>query len=210
MKPQLKQTITTFSLLTFFALLPISCDMICKDSCGCGKTTAPSSFQILSFEVLTLDKDRNEVNPSEFFPYNEIVKAISIKESEILAKIEPPITFSTIPGIAFACSPLPPLANKRISSIQIINTELAMLNDGEILEIGDDLTTRFGINYLYNTGAMSIAEFFQEKKPVYYGDFFKLSWLNAPERELMLDFSIRIIMEDGTEFSMNHEKLSIK
>ncbi|WP_192349457.1 hypothetical protein [Algoriphagus sp. Y33] len=210
MKTFLRKTITTLSLLSLLTLLPIGCDMFCNDSCDCSSPPALKNFTILSFEASTLGQNGNEVNPLEFLPYDEVLKEIRIKETQTSAANDQLLNFSAIPGVAYACDPIPPKSVTRIESIQLINNEILILDDGEVIEIGDDLTTRFGINNHSAEVPYTIAEFFSEKRALYIDDYFQLNWSSAPHKELRLDFSILIIMEDGQEYSLNHEKLSIK
>lgn len=209
MKSTLKRVFLTSSILLGLALLPISCGIICNNPCGCGADNEAKDFSIKSFETLTLiGNNAEQVNPSDSYPFDEVVKGIRIDEFQLLASVEN--SSKGMPGIVFACSPRPIQSAENLKKIQIINLKELTLSSGEILKMGDDISDFFEMNYYFSLGSQPIEEFLEGTLPMYADELYKLAWINDPIDELSLQFTIRLILESGREFSLEDEVLNIR
>lgn len=204
-----RKYLATIAVFTLLAILPISCGIVCNDSCGCGPQFEVKDFNILSFETLSLTKAGQRVNPTTPLPYDQIFKVFRTLETQTLSSFEKNNP-TGIPGVAFACSPLTPKSAQMMTGIQLLNSKEQILNDGTVLKIGQDITEYFEINYFFEEKILPLESFFKQPLPVYREDLFKLGWKQAPNKEIILEFSIRIIMTDGKEFNLNNEILSIR
>jgi len=209
MKNLIRKSLATGSLFLLVALLPISCGIVCNDSCGCGPRFEVKDFNILSFETLSLTKPGQRVNPNTPLPYDQIFKAFRILDAQTIALIDKNTSFS-FPGTALACSPATPKSVQQMTGIQILNSKEVTLGDGTVLKTGDDITSFFEVNYFFAEKTMPFETFFKQPLIVYREDLFKLGWKQDPKKEVVLEFSIRIFMTAGKEFNLNNEILSIR
>jgi hypothetical protein len=205
-----KKSLATFILLGILAFLPMSCNLFCRDSCGCGPT-APRQFLVIkSFEILTLNENRQEVLPTLILPYNQVFKAFSVKDFEFISlrdlEYNVPFTF----GTAYACSPIPPGTKESLFSIQVINQSKTTLGDGTSFEIGENITPYFGMNNLYAQGLIPVSDFIGGDRPIYLEDNFKLGFTKNPEKEIKLEFTIRLLFDNGKEFLLPDQTLAIR
>lgn len=204
-----KKAFFSVSLFTFVALIPLSCGVICNDSCGCGPTFEVKDFNITEMEALTLVDQGQQVSPSGTYPFDEVVKGIRIKSFQTIAVTEPRST-TGIPGVAYACSPPPPQSASNLADVKIINLKEVILPSGESLKVGDDISSYFGMNYYFEEGTRPIPEFLEGTLELFADDFFKLAWVQDPVSELNLVFTIRVQLESGLEFSLTDEILNIR
>ncbi|MEN2282550.1 hypothetical protein AAGF08_10465 [Algoriphagus sp. SE2] len=203
-----KNSLATVSLFLLLALIPISCDLVCTDSCGCGSKTQISDFKIISLEMLTVNTDGEELNPEIPQPYKQILKTLKIKDIEIVSAIES--SNFGLPGVAYACSPIPPKSQERLEDLKLFNLKEVELGDGTVLKPGDLLNDFFEINYFSASDTKPIQEFVSENIIIYLDDYYKLSFIKDPGKEVVIEFSMQLIFENGRTISVNNEKLSIK
>ncbi len=202
-----KKYFATFLLFVGLGLLPISCGVVCNDSCGCQPDFEVLDFNITEMEALTLVANGQQVSPEGTFPYNQVVKAIRIKDFQtVSAAIE---VGPTIPGVAYACSPIPPKSTENLVNIQIINLKEFTAPNGQIYTTGDDISDFFGMNYYFEEGVEPIGEFLSNGLEMYADELYKLAWLEEPREELNLVFTIRVQLESGREFSLTDEMLNL-
>ncbi len=209
MKNLIRKSVATCTLLSILALLPISCGIVCTDSCGCGPQFEVKDFNILSFETLSLTKPGQRVNPTTPLPYDQIFKAFRILDVQTLSSLNENVTGS-IPGVAYACSPVTPKSAQQMTGIQLLNSKEVSLGDGTVLKVGQDITDFFEVNYFFAEQTLPFTSFFKQPLTVYREDLFKLGWKSNPKKEVILEFSIRIFMTGGKEFNLNNEVLSIR
>ncbi len=190
------------------ALLPISCDIVCNDTCGCGSQTQVNDFKIISFEMLTVNTQGEEVNPEIPQPYQQILKTFKIKDIEVLSNIESS-TFG-VPGVVYACSPIPPKSQERLEDLKLFNLKEVTLGDGTVLKAGDILNDLFQINYYFVSETKPIEEFLSENNTLYLDDYYKLTFIKDPKKEVIIEFSLQLIFENGRTISVNNEQLNIK
>lgn len=203
-----KNSLATFALFLLLALLPISCDLVCTDSCGCGPQTQVNDFKIISFEMLTVNTAGEELNPEIPHPYTQVLKTFKVKDIETVSAVES--TNFGIPGVVYACSPIPPKSQERLKDLKLFNLKEVELGDGTILKAGDILNDFFEINYFFVSETKPIEEFLSENTDIYLEDYYKLSFIKDPEKEVIIEFSMELTFENGRTISVNAEKLGIK
>jgi hypothetical protein len=209
MRNLLKKSFATLGLLALMAILPISCGVVCNDVCECEPRFDVQNFKILSFETLSLTKSGQRVNPITPLPYSEIFKSFRILDVQTISLKEPENTVS-FPGIVYACSPVSPKSVDLLRGIQILNAKEVTLGDGTVLKVGDDITKYFGFNNFFSENITAKEVFFKAPIEVYRDDLFKLGWKQNPQREVILEFSLRILFTNGREFNLNNEVLAIR
>jgi len=203
-----KNSIATTTLFLLLAIFPISCDLVCNNTCGCGSQTRINDFKIISFKMLTTNPNGEEISPNSTQPYEQVLKTFKIKDIEMVAAI--PSTFFGIPGVVLACSPIPPKSQERLKEIKIFNTKEVTLGDGTVLKPGDLLNEFFQMNYYFASSNEPIEEFLSEERTIYLDDYFKLIFIKAPQKQVVIEFSMLFIFESGSEISISDEKLSIQ
>ncbi|MCS5489337.1 hypothetical protein [Algoriphagus limi] len=204
----MKKFFLTSSLFFFLGLIPMACNDFCGNPCGCGPIFDVSDFRVQSFETISLTTEGQQVSPTISLPYNFITKSFRIKE--IVTLSERKNSNSSTWGMALACSPPSPQSQEKMIGIQIINSREVELGDGEILKVGQDLTSYFEMNNFFSEQTKPIPEFFNTPVPLFMEDLFKLVWIKDPQKEVQLEFSIRILMENGLDFNLSNEILSIR
>lgn len=209
MRNSKKKFFTTLFLLGFLAFLPISCDVLCNNSCGCGPVPETKNFSVISFSSSTVNSQGQEIPAEEFGFYNEVHKELKVQDFELVSFLDLPSSPS-IPGIAFACDPLPPKSIDELVFIEIYNSKEVTLDDGTVLKVGEILNDFFTINTAYTTDPKNISDFFSQSWEIYFYEPFNLHFSKNPGKEIVITFSIRFLLENEKEISLNDVILSIK
>ena len=210
MKNSWKKVFTTVTLFAFFAFLPISCGLLCRDSCGCGPGPKLQEIRVNSFLVSTVDKVGVEVPDSVAKTFDQVFKSIRIDDAEFLSEIQnTPSSFSSF-GTAFACSPIPPKTVNALNLIQIISEKEFTTSDGIQYSEGDDISSLFGGNYFYGAELIALEDFVEGGLELFQYEDLKVGILTNPQKELNLKFTIRLIFDDAQEFQLPGEILNIR
>lgn len=205
-----KKLFLTVGLLTFLALMPMSCGLVCTDSCGCSPNFPEQKLLIKSFEVLTVAGDGQRIQPTLTQPYDQVFKAIRIKDFDLVSLAEPDFFQPWTLGAAFACSPPPVESIEKLRNIEIINLSEQTLADGTVLKLGETITPYFGMNDFFAQGLIPVNDFLKNNKDLVLEDFFKLGFTKNPGKPINLEITIRIVMENGKEFILNNQIHSIR
>lgn len=204
-----KKLFSTLFLVTALGFLPLGCEVFCNDSCGCGPRYEIKDFRITAFETLTLAEDGQRIDPSTVLPYSQTTKSFRISQFETIALIPNEGSFS-LPGVAWACSPLPPKSIERMTNITLINKKEQVLADGTILQVGDQLNSLVEINYFFASQTQPISDFLEGGLTLYSDDLFKLVWQKDPGKEMVIGFDLHLELENGQGFVLPNEILSIR
>lgn len=196
----------TAILYLMLALVPMSCGLLCRDSCGCGPTFPPQKFRIISFELITVGFDGQRIFPDDIRPWDEYFKGLEIKDFDFLSTSK--TSWSSF-GIALACDPVPPSNEKKVIDLKIINLSENSLGDGSVLKVGDDISDLFGVNDFFAIGLEPIDNYFSGGLPLYLDRKLKVGFLQDPGKELTLTTKISLILEGGTEFTFDQEPFTI-
>ncbi len=206
----LKKFWATGILFGFFAFLPMSCGLFCNDSCGCGPVPSPQEFRIKSFATRTVNEANVEVSSIESRPYTQTFIRFGIDEVEFQTQSQVQSPESGSLGFAFACSPLPPMSENVLYLIQIINEKEFTDSNGTLYQIGENITSLFGMSHLFAPGLSTIQNFTNPGKILTFEDQFKIGLLEDPQKELNLKFSIRIRFDDAQEFLLTDQILNVR
>lgn len=203
-----KSVLSTVLLFVILSILPMGCGLFCSDSCGCGPNFPPQTFRINSFEIFTAAFDGQQIFPSTFLPYDKVFKAIRVKNFDLLGELKSP-KFQGL-NMAFACSPPSPTSSKKLVDIQIVNLNEVTFGDGTILEPGQNISELFAIGYFYSNSLKSIPEFIEDGYTLYLEDLLKLGIRKNPGKEISLEVSISIVLQDGSAFTFQNEIWSLQ
>ncbi|WP_297335515.1 hypothetical protein [Algoriphagus sp.] len=203
-----KKLFSTLILVIGLGFLPMGCEVFCNDSCGCGPQFEVKDFRITAFETLTLAEDGQRIDPSTILPYTQTTKSFRIAQFETIAQ-KPPSGVS-FPGMAMACSPIPPQSVERMTTISLINKKEQILSDGTVLKIGDQLNPFVEMSYFFSSQTYPISDFLEGGLTLYTDDLFKLVWQKAPGKEMVVEFDLHIELEGGRGFVLPNEILSIR
>lgn len=204
-----KNSIATFTIFLILALLPVSCDVLCNNSCGCGPLPEVKDFRIVSFSASTYHLDGMQLADDIAFAYNEVYKVLRVEEFEFLSHVDPSST-GFFPGVAFACSPMPPKSANALLDMEIYNSNEVILGDGTVLQVGEIINNYFEIGTDYTADPKTLDDFFIEKHEIYSDEPFKLYFTKNPEKETIITFSIRFLLENQEEKVLNNVILKIK
>jgi hypothetical protein len=208
MRRTIKNTLATFGLFAFMAMLPISCGLVCTDSCGCGPQPVASDFRILSFNMMTLDSNGTEISSETFLPFDQVRKVFGVDNFEMLATSES--TFSGFPGFAFACSPLPPKSIESLIDLKIYNTKEVEFEDGTIFKVGDILNDYFEMSTYFSSDAKSISDFLMDGHQLFLDELIQLFFTKNPQKQMVINFNMEFTLETGRKLSLNDQTLSIE
>lgn len=197
--------ITAF-LYLILALVPMSCGLLCQDSCACGPTFPPQTFRIRSFELITLGFDGQQIFPDKILPWDQYYKGLVIKDFDFISSI---VTRTSSFGMAVACSPVPPINEKKVIDLKIINLVENTLQDGRVLNVGDDISDLFGVNDFFTSDLEPIDTYFSGGLPLFLDQKLKVGFLQNPGKELILSIKITLVLEGGTAFTFDQEPFTI-
>ncbi len=210
MKISTKRGITTFGFFFFLAMLPMSCGLLCRDSCGCKPLPKPREFRIQSFTTRTIDVAGREIPEDQIRNYAQIFKSLEIKDIEYTAKVRIEEHDPWYFGLAFACDPIPNSSKNELIKIEIINEREFTLADGREYIVGENMTSLFGTNRVFNTSIVPIGDFTGLGRKLTFDDFLKIGLFENPGRELQFEFTIRLVFDDGQEFLIPNQILNVQ
>jgi len=210
MKINQKRLFTTLSLFSLLALMPMGCNLFCHNSCGCGPIPEPYLLAVQSFATETVDETGTETPETEMKPFDQVFKSLRIEEYELHTQsmIESP-GFSSF-GTALACDPLPPETEDILYLIQIINQTEFTLIDGTTFSEGDNISALFGMSHLYAPGLSTIKNFMAPGLKLTVEDYFKIGFLENPEKELNLKFTIQLVFDNAREHLLTDQVLNVR
>jgi hypothetical protein len=201
---------STGILFGFFAFLPMSCGLLCWDSCGCGPSPEKQEIRIKSFLTMPVDQSNTEIPVTETRPFDQSFIRLRIDEVEVKAQSSFEQKPSWTMGTAFACSPAPPVSQNTLYLIQIISEKEFITHDGTQYAIGDNISLLFGMSYFFAQELTTLQNFIAPGLRLTYDDFFKIGLLEDPEKELNLKFTIRLRFDDAQEFLLTDQILNIQ
>jgi hypothetical protein len=200
----------TLALFSILALIPMSCGLFCQDSCGCGPSAPPKDMIIKSMQLFTLTSNRQAVNPMDTLPFNQVFKAIQVKDFEVKILAESTFAPALSYGLAYACSPSPLYSRDEITSIKVINNKQVSLADGTTIRPTDDITRLFGMGNFYSGNLISVEEFIGTGKTVILEENYKLGFTKSPGKPVKLEFEVKVIFKSGKEILIEDQVLNIR
>ncbi len=201
--------IVIWAVMLSMGIIPVSCDLFCPDSCGCGPSSQFKEFSIKDFAIGDLLIGTSDFNPNFFYEKDQLFKVIEISGFEYLSQIqESKLHFFFING-AYACSPIPPSSIQKIDDLKIINKKEIYLSNNMILK-EEEITDRFLISNYPTIAGQTIPSFLENDHRIFMGEPFYLRWNESIANETELNFDILIKLSDGQEFKFEDEVMKIK
>jgi len=205
----MKKNFVAFVLfLLMFGAIPISCDILCFDSCGCGNNAPPKDFSIKNFDVKDFLMGQT-LNPDFYYPKDDFYKLIEVSDFEFLSQ-----TGYSIPGAGFiqiakACSPPPNQSKESITGIRVRTKKQFVVSPEENIEIGSDISGYFLISNYPSNLAETISDYLKVKPKIYLGHGLFLKWNSSLVENLELVFDIEIELSNGKIFVFDDEKMKL-
>jgi hypothetical protein len=94
--------------------------------------------------------------------------------------------------------------------IQIINQKEITLIDGTNYSVGDNISSLFGMSHFFAPGLTSIENFVAPGLKLSFEDYFKIGFLVNPEKEINLEFTIRLVFDDAQELLLTDQILNVR
>ena len=210
MKHTWKKFWPTGILFGFLAFMPMSCGLLCFHPCGCEPSPKQQEMRIKSFSTQVVDQSNTEIPVTETRLYDDSFITLRIEEAEVKTQSSLEQKPNWAMGTAFACSPAPPLTENTLYLIQIINEKEFTTTDGTQYPIGENISSLFGMSHFFSEGLTTIKNFVGPGLKLTYEDYFKIGFLENPEKELNLKFTIRLRFDDAQEFLLTDQILNIQ
>lgn len=155
----------------------------------------------------TVTDNYQQVDINTELPYNQVYKLLTIDKRNLVINERP--SFSSSYNAVYACSPAPMKATQSFKSIRIISaSEAAYLNSNDLIKIGDDITHRFLISFLFDNDFRPIDDFINQLI-IYDEDRFRFRLKEKPFQTTTLKLDFSITMSDGKVFEFKNELLTI-
>ncbi|RZS96918.1 hypothetical protein [Cecembia calidifontis] len=129
-------------LAVLLGLVPLSCDLFCHDSCGCGKLTPTRNFVIDTMKA-EITANNQAAEPGQKYSVNDLVIRIWVYEVTHASAINQLSGFSFISS-AFACDPIPPGSEHYLKHIKLI-TNQSLSWKGMKFQTGEEVTELFRV-----------------------------------------------------------------
>lgn len=205
-----KKMVIIWALMLMGGIIPMSCDLFCRDSCGCKPLPPTKEFSISGFDMKDLIIGSSAYNPDTFFPTDQYFKVIEVSEFEFLTQNQESKMNSFFINAAFACSPIPPNASQSIAELKIISKKTISLDEDDVILEDQEVTNRFVISNYPSMNAESITSFLENEQWIFLGEPFYLRWEDSISKETELQFDVFIKLSDGQEFFFENEVMKIK
>jgi hypothetical protein len=206
-----RKVVFIWTALLLFGIVPTSCDIFCRDSCGCGPLTPVKDYTIKNFGAENMVMNVESFNPESFYDRDQYFKVIKVVDFDLISEyIQNKKTGSMIPG-AFACSPVPSFSVQNVTGLKIINKQETEIAENDLLTINQDISERFLVTDFPQFEGKPIAELLEEERKLELGESLFIQWKeDFPGEKLELVFDIMISLSDGQEFILEDEVMRIK
>ena len=205
---KLRKLFTILLTLTFIGFIPPSCCLL--SSCGCGDIS-PTNFYITGIDLKSTNSSNVELDTSLYYVHTDLFKEIQISEVQTVAFNTNFSTFSLF-SVALACSPAPSVALNPIEDIKFVAANSFQLeSDLDVVTIGQDISDKFEISYIWDNSFTSINTFFSSDiSYITEYDQYKIRLSVKPFQETNMMLNISILLSDGTLFEYKHEIMNVK
>jgi hypothetical protein len=203
-----KNFVAFFLFLVLFGAIPVSCDIICLDSCGCGNNAPPKDFSIQDFKVTDFLLGQT-FNPDFYYPKEDFYKLIEVSDFEFLSQGEHYIPGSGFIQVGMACSPAPNVSKESNTGIMITTKKQFGILPEENIEIGSDISGYFLISNYPSNSAETISDYLKSEPRIYLGDGLFLKWNSSLVENLELVFDLKIELSNGKIFVFEDEKMML-
>ena len=183
----------------FMGIIPISCNLTCRDSC-CGETFDNPVFEINSLKINKDISDHHHLSNRALFKIE--VDEYSLQSANNHQNNE--LFLST----ALACSPPLAYATNSLVEVEIIlKSEYLSIHDTDTLFNGETITDQFLCNYYSGGFSLQNLEnflpfgFMEHSSLIFY--------LQVPDYRLIeASVDIKLMLADGQEFLFENEFIS--
>ncbi|MCH6235132.1 hypothetical protein [Cognataquiflexum rubidum] len=203
-----KNFIAFFLFLVLFGAIPVSCDIICLDTCGCGDNPPPRDFSIKDFKANNFLVGQT-FNPDFYYPKEDLYKLIEVSDYEFLSQAENPIRGTGFVQVTNACSPAPNKSSESITDIKITAKKQFGISSEKTVEIGSDISSYFLVTEYPSISGKSISEYLKEKPLIYLEEGLFLQWNSPLVENQELVFDIKIKLSNGKVFVFEDEKMKL-
>lgn len=129
-------------LVILMGLIPLSCDLFCYDSCGCGKLPPTKNFVIDAMRV-DIVANSQLADPAQEYLVEELVLRVWPDEVTYASANTHTKAFSLVSS-AFACDPIPPGSAHPLKAIKI-STNQGFEWKGRTIESKEEITDLFRV-----------------------------------------------------------------
>jgi len=157
-----------------------------------------------------VDPSGKEIPASETKGYDQVFKTLQINEVENKTQSSTDSSVFGSFGTAFACDPIPRMTENTLNLIQIINQKEITLIDGTKYLVGDNISSLFGMNHFSAAGLTTLENFVAAGRKLRFEDYFKIGFLVNPEKEINLEFTIRLVFDDAQELLLTDQILNVR
>jgi hypothetical protein len=203
-----KNFVSFIFFFILFGAIPISCDILCLDSCGCGDNFPPKDYSIKGLEINDFILNQT-FNPDFFYPKEELFKFIEVSEFEFLSYSDQVNTSKGFIPMANACSPPPNKSSESISVILISAKNHIGVSSEQNIEIGTDISEYFLITDYPTSSGVSISAYLEDKPKLYLGEGLFLKWNSTLMENSELVFDIQVNLNNGKSFIFENEKMML-
>jgi hypothetical protein len=205
-----KKMITIWALMLAIGIIPMSCDLFCQNSCGCGPMSPSREFSIKDLAIGDLVIGTSAFSSELFYAIDQYYKVIEITGFEYLTDFqEIKISFSLINSV-YACSPAPQTSIQKLTDLKIINKKETTLSNNNLVLEDQEITDRFLISNYPTTTGQTITLFLENDQVMYMGEPFYLRLNETISNETELNFDILVKLNDGQEFKFEDQVMKIK
>ncbi|WP_194976883.1 hypothetical protein [Aquiflexum lacus] len=205
-----KKLIAIWTMMLAFGIIPMSCDLFCRDSCGCGSPIPMREFSIKDLTIGDLVIGTSAFNPDLFYAKDQYFKVIEISGFEYLTENQDfKFSFHFFNSV-YACSPAPNISFQHIAELKIINKKETVLSESNLILEAQDISEKFLISNYPSIDGQAIISLLEEEQKFYLGESFFLKWNESITGETELIFDIFIKLSDGQEFLFADEVMKIK
>lgn len=203
-----KNFVSFIFFLFLFGAIPVSCDILCLDSCGCGENFPPKDFSIKGLSVNDFLLNQT-FNPDFFYPKAELFKLIEVSQFEFLSHADHPNNTMGLIPLAKACSPAPNKSSESISQILITSKNQFVISSEQKIEVGTDISEYFVATGYPTSSGESISAYLADNPNIYLGEGLFLKWNFPLAENSELIFDIQIKLNNGESFIFENEKMML-
>jgi hypothetical protein len=205
-----KKMVAIWALMLIIGAIPMSCDLFCRDSCGCKPLPPPKKFSIKDLNIQDFVLGNSAFNKETFYPKDQYFKSINVMDFEFISQNqESKMSYFFITGV-YACSPIPPSSIQTFTEIKIINKKEITLSDNNLVLKDQEITDKFLISNYPRPSGENITYFLENEQWIFMGEPFYLRWEGSISNETELTFDVFIKLDDGQEYFFEEEVMKIK
>ena len=202
-----------FSILLVFLLcgaIPLSCDLFCRDSCGCKAPTPSPGFSIKSMSLESQVQGESGFDPQSHYPHEKYFKSLGVMDHEFSTMLDRGGKGPFFIPLAFACDPVPSRSKQKISAVKITSKKaLAVSPSLSILE-NEDISPLFVWSDHPAAIGVALNDFLAYRSQMFLDVRHYFRFTPIPDGEASLTFDLEVSFDDGTKLYWTDEEMRIK